>query len=131
VDDDFGVATAMKHVALGFEFPAQLLEIVDLAVKDNGQGSVFVEKRLVAGDEVDDGQPAMGQPRAAALGKGVEMDALPVRAAMGQDAVHGPEHLAKGFRAALVGEKTANAAHGCAPSSTLSRRHAPRETGMR
>jgi hypothetical protein len=44
---------------------AQVLEIIDLAVEDDGDRLILVIDRLVAAGEVDDGKPAMAEPDAA------------------------------------------------------------------
>ena len=45
---------------------AQLAEVVDLAVEDDGDGAVLVRDRRIAGDEVDDREAVLGDHRAAA-----------------------------------------------------------------
>ena len=43
------------------ELGDQFLEVVDLAVEDDGDGAVLVEQRLLAGGHVDDRQPPMAE----------------------------------------------------------------------
>src|SRR6185436_11995071 len=65
VHDDFGVGVRGKAVAGGFEIPAELLEVVDLAVEDDRDAAVLVVDRLMSGRDVDDAQPphAEADPR--------------------------------------------------------------------
>ena len=116
VDDDLGVAAAGKDVALGHKLLAKSLKIINFAVKNNGETARFIKKRLIAGDQIDDRQPAMGQGRAAALGKAVKVDPLAVRAAMGQTPIHHGQNVAHGVGGALIGDKAADAAHAYTPS---------------
>ena len=58
MDDDLGVGMiGGEAVAGALELLAQLDVIVDLAVEDDGDGLVLVEDRLLAGGDVDDGEP--------------------------------------------------------------------------
>src|ERR1041385_3040457 len=45
-------------MAASFEIGAQLAIIVNLAVEDHGYLTIFVESRLLAGEEIDDRQTA-------------------------------------------------------------------------
>ena len=54
VDDHFGVALSAETMAAGLQPGAELLIVVDLAVKDDLDGAVFVADRLVAAGQVDD-----------------------------------------------------------------------------
>jgi hypothetical protein len=62
--DDLGVALGVEHMAQGLQFGDELLVVVDLAVEDHHHRAVFVEQRLLAGGDVDDGQAAVAQPDA-------------------------------------------------------------------
>src|SRR5574340_1120750 len=61
VDDDFGVTAGMEDVAERLKFWHEFLIVVDLAVKDDRHRAVLVEQRLLAGGDVDDGKPPMGE----------------------------------------------------------------------
>src|SRR6185369_14253054 len=56
VRQDFSVGSAAKCMSAFFEFRAQLAIVVDFAVEDHGDAPVFVENRLFACDEIDDGE---------------------------------------------------------------------------
>ena len=58
MDDDLGVGMiGGEAVAGALELLAQLDVIVDLAVEDDGDRLVLVEDRLLAGGDIDDGEP--------------------------------------------------------------------------
>jgi hypothetical protein len=57
-----GVALGVEHMAQGLQFGDQFLVVVDLAVEDDDHRAVFVEQRLLAGGDVDDGQAPVAQP---------------------------------------------------------------------
>ena len=57
VQQDLDLGVGAKDVALGGKGCAQLEVVVDLAVEDDGDGLVLVEDRLLAGGDVDDGEP--------------------------------------------------------------------------
>jgi len=59
MDDYFGVAEGFEAVAALFEIGAELFEIVAFAVVADPDGLIFVGHGLVAGLEVDDGEPVM------------------------------------------------------------------------
>ena len=65
--------------------PPQLAVVVDLAIGDQRDGTR--EKRLVAGDQVDDREPGMRE-------RDIAVDMLPpaIRSAMGERAVHRGQH---------------------------------------
>src|SRR5207302_1827050 len=65
VNDDLGVALRKKHVTRARELGDQLLVVVDLAVEDDDDAAVLVEKRLLPGREIDDREPPVpeAQPR--------------------------------------------------------------------
>jgi hypothetical protein len=54
MDDDLGVAARAEHVTQRDELRNQLAIVVDLAVEDDDHRAVLVEKRLLAGLQVDD-----------------------------------------------------------------------------
>jgi hypothetical protein len=57
MDDGLGIRVGSEDVAKRFKVATQLLEIVDLAIEDQPNRTIFVAHRLVAsGAEVDDGQ---------------------------------------------------------------------------
>src|SRR5205807_450080 len=56
VNDDLGVAPGTKYVTRAHELGDQLLVVVDLAVEDDDDAAVLVEKRLLPGRKVDDRQ---------------------------------------------------------------------------
>ena len=78
VHDDFRVGVRPEPVPAALELGAQRRKVVDLAVEDDPHRVVFVRQRLLAGGDVDDAQPAVGEADAFA-----EIEAVGVRAAMG------------------------------------------------
>src|SRR5205823_7650204 len=62
VDDRLRVAVGSEYVSLGLEVLAQLLEVVDLSVERDPDGSVFVRHRLCGdGSKIDDGEPPVAE----------------------------------------------------------------------
>ena len=81
---DLGVRMAVEGLPLGYKLSAQLGEIEDLAVEDDGVTPAIVHERLVPGDGgIDDAQAAMAQDDPAD-----PRDAVIVRPSM-RDAAHG------------------------------------------
>src|SRR5690606_32218496 len=99
-------APRAKAAAHGLELGADGLEVVDLAVEDDADGAVVAVHRLVAGREVDDGEPAVPEADARA-----EMKAVAVGAAMGEDVVHPPHQPAVDRPAALQIDDARQPAH--------------------
>ena len=69
VHDDLGVGRRREAVAARHELAPQLAVVVDLAVEDDPDRAVLVGDRLLAGLEVDDGQPAHAEPDACRRGR--------------------------------------------------------------
>jgi len=60
--DDLGVAGGLEpRAVVADELAAQLHVVVDLAVEGEQVATVGVRQRLVAGRDVDDGQPLVGE----------------------------------------------------------------------
>ena len=112
VDDDFRIALRAEHVAARGELRDELLVVVDLAVEDDDDAAVLVVERLLAGGEVDDGEPAVAETEA-------RLDVHPafVRAAVVLGLVHAVEQRAIDPALAASVEDADDAAHGAlAPS---------------
>jgi hypothetical protein len=77
VHDALGVALGVEDVAQRLQFGDQFLVVVDLAVEDHDHRAVFVEQRLLAGGDVDDGQAPVAEAQA-----GLDVQAAFVRAAV-------------------------------------------------
>ena len=78
VDQDLGIAPGPEPVSPGFEVPAQLPVVIDLAIEDDLDRAVLVADRLVASLEINDREAAMDQADA-----GLRPESLRIRAAMG------------------------------------------------
>ena len=76
----------MKRVPVRFELRLEFLEVVNLAVKNNGNGAVFTGYRLVTTDEIDDREPSHSQ-----CDTRFDHYSLIVGTAMPDDAAHAPE----------------------------------------
>ena len=83
VDEHLGVAVGAEAVALRLELGAELAVVVELAVLDDDDAAVLVRDRLVAGLEVDDREPARGEPDGA-----VDVDAARVGPAVDERRGH-------------------------------------------
>ena len=66
MDDDLDVAGGREAVSASLQLGAQLDEVVELAVADDGDAAVLARDRLVARLQIDDGEPAHRERRAAA-----------------------------------------------------------------
>src|SRR6185295_2389187 len=87
VHDDLGIAARAEAVSEAHQLRAQLHVVEDLAVEHDPQRLVLVGERLLAGGEVDDGEPGMGE-----AGVPVAVDAELIGTAMAQ----GPRHSQEG-----------------------------------
>src|SRR4051812_11876730 len=56
LQDDFRIAMRVELQAFGFEFSAQFLVVVDLAIKDDDHVAVGAEHRLIAVRKIADAQ---------------------------------------------------------------------------
>ncbi len=86
VDDDFGIAAGAEAVAGGFELFAQISEIVNLAVKGDPDGAVFIAHGLLAKGGVDDGEAAVAEGDVLA-----DEVAVAIGAAVGECGGHGAD----------------------------------------
>jgi hypothetical protein len=86
---------------------ANFPEVIDFAVKDEGDIAGFVRERLISGLKVNDAESADGQRYVGQF----EL-AVAVRAAMHKAGGHLIDSLASGHRFEFQIEETANAAHG-------------------
>ena len=107
VNDRFGVGLGAELMAAGLELAAQFAVVIDFAVEDDPDGSVFVGHRLLASGPVDDGQSPVteSEPRsvkvAAAIGS-------PVAQAFGHP-FDGPRHMR--WQVAFKTDYAADSAH--------------------
>src|SRR4029453_13746589 len=88
MDKHFGVRPGVKLLAAVFEISSQRFEVVDLPVRHNPHGLVFVVERLMAGYEVDDTQA----PRSEA-NRPLEINALIIGAAVGHSVAHAKQYF--------------------------------------
>ena len=61
VQQNFGVGPGGEGVPGAHQFGGQLLEVVDLAVKDDGEVLVLIEHGLLAALQVNDGKAALAK----------------------------------------------------------------------
>ena len=99
-----GVAVGAKARAARDELVAQLPEVVDLAIEDDGERAVLGRHRLVAQRQVDHREPAEAEAEAARA-----MEPFLVGAAMREPARHAHEHVVGDGRGREVAR---DAAHG-------------------
>src|SRR5687768_9947737 len=114
VNDGFGVAAGLEHVATTLEIAAQLAVVVDLPVEDNPDGPVFVGDRLMAAREVDDAQPAHAERHAV-----TEIHPLVVRTAVHDRGAHAADVRLR-YRSSIPAHDSGNAAHRYFPPSGAS-----------
>ena len=112
VNDRLRVRARLEHVAAGRQLTLQLLEVVDLAVQDDGARPVLAIDRLVSAGDVDDAEPTVAESHA-----GSKMDAAGVGATMAHGAGHPVQKLAVHGVARVHEGKARDAAHARRPSS--------------
>jgi len=95
-----------KHVAAGLESAAQLPEIVDFSVKDDGDVACFIEHGLVAAGKVDNTEAA--HPK---RGRGSDEQSIIIRATM-PDGFHHPARDRFGLFGVLNSNDAADSTHG-------------------
>src|SRR5206468_9908622 len=83
VDDRFGVGPGPVAMAAALQVAADLAVVVNLAVEDDPDGTVFIRRRLLTGAQIDDAQSAVRQG-----GVGVEVETRFVRSAVGENVAH-------------------------------------------
>lgn len=94
VNDGFGVAPGLKHMALVQQLLADVEVIVDLTIEHNPYGPVFIGQWLLPGGDIDDRQAPMRQTdRRRSSSGGVAIKPLCIRAAMGKGVGHLPENF--------------------------------------
>lgn len=62
VQQNFGIRFCPEMMPRGLQLPAQFHKIINLAIKDHHQRTIFVEHRLLTSFKIDDFQAAMAQP---------------------------------------------------------------------
>ena len=108
LEQDFGIrAIAQRHTG-GAQFVGERPITVDLAIEDQRIAGRPVDTRLGAARKIDD-----REPRVAERDAGIDKGAAAVRPAMGERAVHRPEHIA---RFGAGGGEPGYAAHLSAPA---------------
>ena len=110
-DDGLDVALRPERIPGALAALAQLRGVVDLAVADHPDGAVGALKRLIAGGQVHDREPAGAEARAR-----VADDALAVRPAVGEGGGHRGEPLGVTEGRAGEGHRAEDAAHRSPPS---------------
>jgi hypothetical protein len=106
MDDHLGVASGLELVASGFELAPQLAKVVNLAIEDNVDGSIFVRDRLIPGHKVDDRQPPYTQ-----VGAPVVVVAKTVWSTVTQQGGHCAQHRLTRLAVLLRTDDTTNPAH--------------------
>ena len=106
MDDHLGVALGVEHVPQRLQLGDQLLVVVDFTVEDHHHGTVFIEQRLLAGGNVDNGQTPVAQSDA-----GLDVQAAFVRPAVQLRVVHTLQHRTADVAAATGVENSSDSAH--------------------
>ena len=105
VNDGFGVAGSPKTMTARGEFLAQLAVVVDLAIEDDPDRSIFVADRLLAAVQVDDAQASHAQPDAI-----TQVHTFFIRPSMHQHLAHRADFVFK-HRFAVKANDSSNATH--------------------
>jgi hypothetical protein len=109
-----GVALGVEDMAQRLQLGDQFLVVVDLAVEDHHHRAVFVEQRLLAGGDVDDGQAPVAEAQA-----GLDVQAAFVGPRWTARRSCGAARMSTGFAAGV--EDAGDAAHGVAVPRFLDR----------
>jgi hypothetical protein len=83
MDEDFGVGVSPEEVAGGDEIAAQFDVVVNLPVKNDAHGFIFIPNGLPAAFEIDDTETAHAKPET-----GSDVHAGAVRTAMSDQVEH-------------------------------------------
>ncbi len=106
VDDRLGVGMRTVAMAARFEIAANAGVVVDFAVEDHPDRSVFIRQRLLSGPQIDDAQAAVGERRVF-----VDVEARFIRAAMRDDVAHLDRASMRVGSELRARDKAGNAAH--------------------
>ena len=106
MEQNLGIGFGGKGMARRHQLGAQVLEIVNLTVKNHDQIAVLIEHGLLAALQVNDGQPAVAQGHLI-----VHIIALAVRAAVGDQVRHSLDDFAGGFGVMAALGKAGNSTH--------------------
>jgi hypothetical protein len=109
VDNHFGVGMCGKAMAAAFQFVAKTGKIINFAVEDYPDGSIFVEDGLVASGKVNDAEPAHSQP-----GVILDEDAFVIRTAIHDRLAHAVDRLFVNSALVFLSYNPSNAAHALA-----------------
>jgi hypothetical protein len=112
VDNGFGVTIRDEAVAAAFEIGTKFLEVVDLAIEDDPDGTVFIEDGLMTAGNVDNAEAGHAE-----AGTILREDALIVGAAMNDGLTHPVDGGGFDSIASLAAHDACDSAH----SSILSR----------
>jgi len=110
MDNYFCVGLRAKDVPGREQLFAERAVIIDLAIEDEGNGFVFVEDRLLAARDINDGKPSVSEPDARP-----EEEAFTVRSTMRDGARHRSNGLAIDSGYSVERKDPCNATHqsGC------------------
>jgi hypothetical protein len=104
--DHFGVTAGVKDMTQGLQLRNELLVVVDLAIEDNHDRTIFIEQRLLPGSNVNNGKASMSKPNT-----GLNMQATVIGPAMPLGVVHALQHGTVNFAAATDIDDAGNATH--------------------
>jgi hypothetical protein len=108
VQQHLGVAAGAEACALRLQLGAERLEVIDLAVEDDGQPPVLRPHRLGPAGQVDDRQPPMAERHAR-----LQVRAFAVRTAMGDRVGHLAKQGRVERRQSFGIEEPGQTAHAC------------------
>jgi hypothetical protein len=87
MDEYLSIAAGAEGVASGFQTCGKFPKVVDLAVEDDLDGTVFISQRLGSALEVNDRQPTVYQSHTRGM-----PDSLAIWAAVRNGGTHCPKH---------------------------------------
>jgi hypothetical protein len=114
MDYNFRVRAGTEEVATRQQIPAERLKIVNLAVKNDPDGLIFIGHWLAATCQIDDGQPAVAQ-----TGVAVQMYSVAVRPSMKEGGKHALDVILRHLRRRIKDQFSRYAAHNIIPLSEV------------
>src|SRR5437667_5159358 len=106
MDYDFRIGVSVKNMSLSLEFPAQLKEIIDLAIEHHPYSSVFVMNGLLTTRNVNNAEPTHAEPYCP-----IDVDSLVVRSAVDNRSAHLPHLSGIYLGSAITNNDSCNTAH--------------------
>src|SRR5580700_782579 len=106
MDDNFCVSIRFEDMTPPQQIGAEFLIVINLAIEDDPDCSVFIRQRLMSGAEINDGQTAKTQPD-----RPSDMISLIIGTTVTNRVRHRPEQRNRHGRSTVKHEFSADSAH--------------------